>query len=102
VNFEGAVMSNAHCRSAPNISLVSTARRASPALSALAGARTLLHWIIRLWQREAAIRELGRLSDRELRDLGIVRGQLEDLVAALDRMPPTRVRGQRGRPDSHP
>jgi len=68
----------------------------------LAWAPALLRRLVRLWQRRAAVRELRRLSDRELRDLGIVRGQIEDVAAALDATAPKRDSGRRGRPAGRP
>ena len=48
----------------------------------LAAARERL---ARPWRRRAAIRELVRLGDGALRDIGIERGEIEDVVDELMR-----------------
>jgi uncharacterized protein YjiS (DUF1127 family) len=57
----------------------STARHA---LAWLAAARERL---ARPWRRRAAIRELMRLDDRELRDIGLLPADVEAVVDALMR-----------------
>lgn len=42
-----------------------------------------LHNLAGPWRREAAIRELRRLKSAELRDIGIERGEVENIVDAL-------------------
>ena len=38
------------------------------------------HWAADRWHRLQAVRELNRLGDRHLRDIGIVRGDIEAIV----------------------
>jgi uncharacterized protein YjiS (DUF1127 family) len=42
-----------------------------------------IRWIIREWRRAAAIRELSRLDDRLLLDMGIERHTIDEAVDAL-------------------
>ena len=46
------------------------------------------------WRRRAAIRDLHRLGDRELRDIGIGRGEIDSIV---DEMMEIRLHAEQGR-----
>lgn len=71
--------------------------RATQAASAYRQARPLrdpgigglaapLHWLADQWRRLQAIRELNRLSDHHLRDIGIsARGDIEAIAEAMIR-----------------
>lgn len=39
-----------------------------------------VHWAADRWNRLQAVRELNRLGDRHLHDIGIVRGDIEGIV----------------------
>jgi uncharacterized protein YjiS (DUF1127 family) len=41
-----------------------------------------IHWLEDGWRRRQVIRELNRLDDRELRDIGFVRGEIEEVADA--------------------
>jgi uncharacterized protein YjiS (DUF1127 family) len=81
-------MSQATCHAAPLRACTpavgrARARNALPAQRDLTGFAAALDRLARLWRRRAAIRELDRLSDRELRDIGIERGDVEAVVDEL-------------------
>jgi uncharacterized protein YjiS (DUF1127 family) len=89
-HFEGPVMSQATCHAAPPPACAAV--RARPAAQAGLPARPAITWfgaaldrIARPWRRRAAIRELHRLSDRELSDIGVERGEVEAVVDELMR-----------------
>jgi uncharacterized protein YjiS (DUF1127 family) len=50
--------------------------------------------LARYWRRRAAIRDLHRLGDRELRDIGIGRGEIDSIV---DEMMEIRLHAEQGR-----
>jgi len=79
-------MSEATCRAAPPGACVPAGGRAAapePGLWAWREIAWFATALARPWRRHATIRELHRLSDRELRDIGIERGQVEDVVDEL-------------------
>lgn len=43
----------------------------------------VLHWLRREHDKSIAVRELDRLSDHLLRDIGIERGDIREIVSAL-------------------
>lgn len=47
-------------------------------------------WLLDQWRRRAVIGELGRLNDHHLRDIGIERGEIEEVAEVM-------VRRQRAR-----
>jgi uncharacterized protein YjiS (DUF1127 family) len=44
-----------------------------------------LRWPINLWRRAQAIRQLSRLNDRHLQDIGIIRGDIEAIADEMIR-----------------
>ncbi|MGH6927019.1 MAG: DUF1127 domain-containing protein [Dongiaceae bacterium] len=54
--------------------------------SGFGGLTVPLHWLVDHWQRIQAIRELNRLSDRHLRDIGIAaRGDIDTIADEMIR-----------------
>lgn len=45
----------------------------------------VFHWLRQQWRRGAAIRELQRIDDRQLRDMGIDRNGIEAVIDELMR-----------------
>jgi uncharacterized protein YjiS (DUF1127 family) len=84
-------MSQATCLAAPLQACAPAAGRASarnalPAQRDVTGFAAALDRLACPWRRRAAIRELDRLSDRELRDIGIDRGEIDAVVDELMRV----------------
>jgi len=81
-------MSQATCHAAPVQAYAPTAGRASarnapPVRRDVTWLAAALDRLARPWRRRAAIRELDRLGDRALRDIGIERGDVEAVVDEL-------------------
>jgi uncharacterized protein YjiS (DUF1127 family) len=87
-------MSQATCRAAPPGVCARAAERPAardpglPARRAVAWFAAALDRLVRPWRRRMAIRELYLLGDRELRDIGIARGEIEGVVDELMRLSP--------------
>jgi uncharacterized protein YjiS (DUF1127 family) len=60
-------------------------RRAPPGRALSAWAARLFGWLYRPWRRGAAIRELQRCDDRQLRDMGIGRDEIAAIIDELMR-----------------
>jgi uncharacterized protein YjiS (DUF1127 family) len=61
-------------------------RPSAQAASDLGGLTLSLRWLIDRWRRAQVIRELNRLSDHHLQDIGITaRGDIETIADAMIR-----------------
>jgi len=81
-------MSHATCHAAPPPACTPAGERRSapyglPAHHHIAWLAAAFDRLARPWRRRESIRELHRLSDRELRDIGIARGEIEGVVNEL-------------------
>jgi uncharacterized protein YjiS (DUF1127 family) len=82
-------MSHAICRVAPSPACAPAGARPAardpglPARRGVAWFTVAFDRLARPWRRRAAILELDRLSERELRDIGIERGEVEGVVDEL-------------------
>jgi uncharacterized protein YjiS (DUF1127 family) len=99
-DFEGTVMSQATCLSAPPDACapgrVRPATR-TPGLPARRYVARLAAAVDRLtvhWRRRTAIRDLHRLGDCDLRDIGIERGEID---AVVDEMMEIRLHARQSR-----
>ena len=78
-------MSHATCHAAPPACARQSAPYGLPARHHSAWLAAAFERLARPWRRRESIRELQRLSDRELHDIGIARGEIESIVDELER-----------------